>query len=194
MDTHRMRRAGRALVIVAAVAAIVAAAEHQMTGLAASDTAGIPWRVVIAPAGEPGQPLVVTGTVYRPDGVTPAPGVVLEVHQTDAEGYYSKEKSGNDNPRLKGRVRTSPEGKYELRTIKPGSYPGTRNPAHIHAKVLVPGLSEAWIDEFWFEGDPFIASAAAAKQASKGKFSAIMRCASGDDGVLRCARDIRLER
>lgn len=40
----------------------------------------------IAPAGEPGTPLVVTGVVYRPDGRTPAAGVSVYASHTNAAG------------------------------------------------------------------------------------------------------------
>lgn len=37
---------------------------------------------------EPGDALVVSGAVYVPDGVSPAPGVTVYAYNTDAEGYY----------------------------------------------------------------------------------------------------------
>src|SRR5262249_25559084 len=47
---------------------------------------------VLAGPEEPGERLVVTGTVFAPDGVTPAPGVFLYVYNTDATGHYNSER------------------------------------------------------------------------------------------------------
>lgn len=150
------------------------------------------WQTTITPQNEPGEPLVVSGTIYRADGKTPIAGALLYVYQTDAEGYYRKGSSGSDNPRLKGWMKTNADGKYELHTIKPGSYPGSRNPAHIHAKVTVPGHPEQWIDEFHFEGDPFLNEAHVRKEIAKGRFSSVMRMRRDAGGTIRCERDIRL--
>src|SRR5690606_21521486 len=81
-----------------------------------------PSRITIVPPGEPGTPLVFSGTVYRPDGTTPAPGVVLYVYQTDATGIYGPP---GRPPRLRGWLRaglpTAAAGSYEVRTTRPGS-------------------------------------------------------------------------
>jgi len=151
------------------------------------------WKTVIAPKDEPGEPLIVSGTVYGADGKTPLPGVLIYVYHTDAEGYYRKGSNSSDNPRLKGWMKTNAEGKYEFRTIKPGSYPGSRNPAHIHSKVTIPGHGEQWIDEFHFEGDPFLGETHVRNQLAKGKFSAVMRMRRDPDGVIHCERDIKLD-
>src|SRR5712691_4118516 len=49
---------------------------------------------------EPGEKLVVTGTVFAPDGVTPAARVFLYVYHTDATGHYNRE--SGEPPRLRG--------------------------------------------------------------------------------------------
>ena len=36
----------------------------------------------------PGPKLKVTGTIYQPDGKTPAPNVILYIHHTNQEGIY----------------------------------------------------------------------------------------------------------
>jgi protocatechuate 3,4-dioxygenase beta subunit len=151
------------------------------------------WKTVIAPKDEPGEPLIVSGTVYGVDGKTPIPDVLIYVYHTDAEGYYRKGSNSSDNPRLKGWMKTNADGKYEFRTIKPGSYPGSRNPAHIHSKVTIPGRGEQWIDEFHFEGDPFLSETYVRSQLAKGKFSAVMRLRRDAEGVILCERDIKLK-
>jgi len=39
--------------------------------------------------GNPGPKLKVTGTIYQPDGKTPAPNVILYVYHTNQEGIYA---------------------------------------------------------------------------------------------------------
>ena len=76
---------------------------------------------VIAGANEPGQRLVITGTVYAPDGVTPAPGVIVYAYQTDAGGEYHND--AQRVARLHGWAKSDAQGHFEFRTIHPGAYP-----------------------------------------------------------------------
>jgi protocatechuate 3,4-dioxygenase beta subunit len=111
----------------------------------------------LASAGEPGQPLNVSGVVVGPDGL-PIRGASLYVYQTDAEGYYGvKPVSDNRNPRLKLFLRSDANGGWSFDTVRPGSYPGSRVPGHIHFEVVAPGFAPR-IFEIVFEGDPFIAA------------------------------------
>jgi protocatechuate 3,4-dioxygenase beta subunit len=117
--------------------------------------AGAPSTGQISPAGEPGQPLTVSGTVVDAAGA-PVAGASLYVYQTDHEGYYGvKPASDSNNPRLKLFLRTDAKGAWSFGTVKPGSYPSSRNPAHIHFEVAASGKAPR-IFEIVFEGDPFI--------------------------------------
>lgn len=145
--------------------------------------------------GEAGAPLVVRGRIFKSDGRTPVEGATLYVYHTDARGLYS-EKDGNGGPpqpRIKGYIRTDREGGYEFRTSRPGSYPGSRIPQHIHAKVSGAGSAEQWIDEYWFEDDPFITASMREKFKDHGNFSPILKLARDRDGVFRAVRDIRFK-
>lgn len=155
----------------------------------------VPAKVTIVSDKEPGEPLIVSGTIYAPDGRTPLGGIDLIVYQTDATGVYSTSGNGGDNrnTRIHGLVRSGADGRYEFRTIKPGSYPASRNPAHIHAYVSGPGYPEYWIDEYHFDDDPFVTSDMRSK-AAKGSLSSILTLKRGADGVLRGVRDIKIER
>jgi protocatechuate 3,4-dioxygenase beta subunit len=109
----------------------------------------------VAPAGEPGQPITVSGVVVGPDNA-PIANASLYVYQTDHEGYYGvKPQSDNRNPRLKLFLRTDARGAYSFETIKPGSYPNSRIPAHIHFEVSAAGRAPS-IFEIVFTGDPFV--------------------------------------
>jgi protocatechuate 3,4-dioxygenase beta subunit len=108
-----------------------------------------------APAGEPGERLTVSGVVVSADG-SPVRGASLYVYQTDREGYYGvKPASDNRNPRLKIFLRSAADGSWSFDTIRPGSYPNSRAPAHIHFEVSARGFAPR-IFEIVFEGDPFV--------------------------------------
>jgi protocatechuate 3,4-dioxygenase beta subunit len=161
------------------------------------DAAKPTWRITIVPENEPGEPLIVSGTIYDPTGRTPLPGINLFVYQTDATGHYSprKENDGNNrNTRVHGLMQTNAEGRYEFRTIKPAPYPGRTNPAHIHAYVSGPGYPEYWIDEFLFEGDPYLTAEMKQKFGGKGNQSSILQLTRDSAGTLRGVRDIVIER
>ena len=164
--------------------------------LASSDEKPIEANATIVSEKEPGERLIVSGTIFALDGKTPLEGARLWVYQTDATGVYSTS-SGQDQryTRIHGQIRTGADGRYEFRTIKPASYPGRSVPAHIHAFVSAPGFPEYWIDDYVFEGDPFITEEAREKHyRGGGSFASVLKLTKGSDGVLRGVRDIQIER
>jgi protocatechuate 3,4-dioxygenase beta subunit len=154
------------------------------------------WQIKMVGADEPGEPLLISGTVFEPGGATPAKGITLYVYHTDARGLYSNEvaRGGQQfKPRLRGWMRTGNDGKYEFRTIKPASYPNTQLPAHIHVSVSGPGYPEYWIDTYWFEGDPFINAEQRSHLTGRGGFPSILALKRDEQGLLKGSRHIRLE-
>ena len=156
---------------------------------------GLTAEATLAGAEEPGERLVVTGTVYESDGETPAPGVLVYAYHTDAEGIYSKRGDETGNGRRHGRLRgwlvTGPDGRYRLDTIRPAGYPGSREPAHIHMTVRPPGGEEMWIDSIEFADDPRLTDAHRARLDERGG-SGIVEAVRGEDGVWRATRDVVL--
>ncbi len=152
----------------------------------------ISWQTTIATKDEKGEPLIISGTIYQPDGVTSAEGVVLFVYHTDSTGYYNKEDDAY-NPRLRGYMKTGKDGKYEFKTIKPAPYPKRTTPAHIHAQIYSSQIPEYSIDEYWFEGDPFITPEEKAKLTGRGGFNSIIKLTRSEDGILRGVRNIKLD-
>ncbi|MEO6671671.1 MAG: hypothetical protein ABIN36_19460 [Ferruginibacter sp.] len=110
---------------------------------------------------EKGQKLLVTGKVFKMDGKTPAPNVIIYYWQTDNDGYYSP-KSGMDEKakrhgHLRGWVKTDDYGKYSIYTIRPSPYPNDQIPAHIHISIKEPNIdNEYYIDEFVFDDDKLL--------------------------------------
>jgi protocatechuate 3,4-dioxygenase beta subunit len=141
--------------------------------------------------GEPGEPLEVAGQVFRPDGITPAPGVTVYVYQTDRTGIYAP--PGATVPRLRGWMTTDSDGRYGFRTIRPGSYPGETIPAHVHVQLWGDGVPWQWNEDVLFADDPLHDTRARERSATMGRFGPIRTLERGADGVLRCTHDVRLK-
>jgi len=152
-----------------------------------------PSKITIAAKQEPGERLIVAGRVFKPDGVTPLAAASVYVYHTDVKGYYTRGANDNRNPRLRGYMRTDVQGGYEFSTIKPGSYPNSRVPAHIHYVVTAAGYSER-IFEIVFEGDPFLDDRVRQDAANEWSGFSLRRLQKDDQGVWRCTQDIKLRR
>ena len=130
------------------------------------------WTARIASPSEPGERLVLRGRVLQSDGVTPASGIVVYAHQTNAEGVYAggtpETEWSRRHGRLRGWVRTGADGRYEFHTIKPGRYPSRTDPAHIHLFVVEPGRRPYWIDDVVFAGEPGVDAAYRRERENRG--------------------------
>jgi protocatechuate 3,4-dioxygenase beta subunit len=155
--------------------------------------AALSWRAEIAPDGEPGERLVVSGQVFAPDGRTPTPGVTVYAYNTDAQGYYGANRTEYP-PRLYGWMRTDDAGRFELHTIHPGSYPGMRVPRHVHFCLWGAGYPLQWVEELRFEGDPYLTPSVIAEDERRGEFRTIQKLARDRDNMLHCGFKIRLLR
>lgn len=142
---------------------------------------------------EPGQRMIISGTVYAKDGETPLAGVTVYVYQTDDRGYYAPHDAmDNKNPRLNGTMVTGTEGRYEFTTIKPGPYPGGGTPAHVHYVLTAPGL-KTLKQELHFAGDPYLSKKYVKKEAAIGRFSSVTRLEPDANGILHGIFNIRME-
>ncbi len=159
------------------------------------DPEALGWDVRIAGPSEPGDPLVLTGTIYMADGVTPAEAVILYAFHTNKDGIYpgrgEAEGDAYTDGTIRAWLRTGKDGRYRITTIRPGSYPGSRVPQHIHATVTPPGGEEVGIPDFHFADDPFLGEETKSRAASTGAGN-IVTLTKGDDGVWRGKRDIIL--
>lgn len=119
-----------------------------------------------------GRGMTITGTVYKADGITPYPGVLIYVYHTDASGRYSKNGKERGVQKWHGKhhgwMKTGMDGRYILNSIRPAQYPGNTIPAHIHSTVKEPGNKPYWINDFVFRDDPLVTSGYSASQQNAG--------------------------
>ena len=151
----------------------------------------------IASLDEPGERLRLTGRVVDAQG-HPRPGVIVYAHQTDRTGIYPGERTADDpGVRQHGRLRawagTGEDGRYTFLTVRPGSYPGTTMPQHIHLYVIEPGCAVYYIDDVLFRDDPHL-TPTAARKASLGRGGPGIVTPTRADGEWQAHRDIVLGR
>lgn len=159
------------------------------------DTLNIPSKIKMVADNEPGETMIIWGTIYLPNGETPAKDAVLSVWQTDAKGYYiaGGGGAGELHPRIHGRMKTGADGKYEFRTIKPGQYPSHTTPAHVHGHISAPDFPEYAII-YYFNGDDLITAKNRTElNNNRGGTPSIIKLIRNSSGVLIGHRDIILE-
>ncbi len=144
-----------------------------------------------------GQKLRISGTVYKPDGKTRAPNILLYYWHTNSEGVYANREGLDPKVRphgyIRGWVKTDGQGQYSIYTIRPGHYPGRSGPAHIHLLVKEPELpNEYYIDDILFEEDLRLTEAYRDKLENRGG-SGIVQTVQ-ENGVQAANRDIILGR
>lgn len=134
-------------------------------------TPNTPRRSNLVIAGISGAPLLLTGEVVdtrcRPIG-----GALLDFWQADARGEYD-----NDGFRLRGHQFADGRGRFGLRTIVPGLYPGRTR--HIHVKVQRPH-GRVLTTQLYFPGEP--------RNRSDGIFDAALLMDIRRAGAARRAR------
>lgn len=91
----------------------------------------------IAATSEPGSPLTIRGQLLGVNGSPAADAIVFGYH-TDREGLYDRRENGPHSWRLRGWVKTDKEGRFTFETIRPGSYPNSNNPPHVHFTAFLP--------------------------------------------------------
>lgn len=115
-------------------------------------------------AGRPGraqgQLIYLGGRVLDRTGA-PVRGGKIEIWQANSFGRYAHPNDDNPaplDPSFEGFavVQTDDEGRYSLKTIKPGAYPTgptSVRPSHIHFEVF--GRRERLVTQMYFAGDPY---------------------------------------
>jgi protocatechuate 3,4-dioxygenase beta subunit len=154
-------------------AAVVVSAPLMAAGLTPAQTAG-PFfpkndqadkdldltRVAGRSGSAKGEVVEINGQVLDDTGV-PVAGALVDVWQANSLGRYDHEADTNPaalDPDFQGwaRLTTDAEGRFHVRTIKPGAYPVTESwsrPPHIHFKVARRGYREI-TTQMYFQDDP----------------------------------------
>jgi protocatechuate 3,4-dioxygenase, beta subunit len=149
-------------------------------------------KITIAPESEPGSRMVVSGQVFRHDGVTPAAGVIMYAYHTDAQGIYNEQRSTQMAPRLQGWLKTDAQGRYEYRTIRPAQYPNATIAAHVHYHFWGPGVAPQYSDELLFDDDAKVTEEVRRRSAALGKFAYVIK-GTMREGVLYVTQNFRLK-
>jgi len=147
------------LVVLALFAPLAVAAQERIVGLPCEGCdyvfinrpATLSTTARIGPADEPGEAMRLEGIVRNAAG-QPQPNVIIYAYQTDAKGIYPP--GPVRHGRLRAWAQTDASGRYRFDTIRPGGYPGTDIPQHIHLHVIEPGRCTYYIDDVLFTDDP----------------------------------------
>ena len=140
--------------------------------------------------------LKITGTVYQKDGKTPAPNVILYIHHTNENGIY--ETKGDEtgwakrHGYIRGWVKTTSDGSYTFYTFRPGSYPNTSAPQHIHMTVKEPNTNAYYIDDIMFEDDKNLTDDFKNRLGQRGGSGVVLP--QMKDGIFVVKRDVILGR
>ena len=160
----------------------------------------------LADMNEAGTRIIISGQVYNLECSEVIPNTEIDIWHANDAGEYD-----NLGYNLRGKTTTNSQGFYIFESIKPGFYlnGSTFRPSHIHFKITPPGFNTL-ITQLYFQGDPYIATDAAASITS-GSFDATNRIISltqnsnGDlegtwdiiingNGVPVATRDIHLDK
>jgi protocatechuate 3,4-dioxygenase beta subunit len=151
----------------------------------------VSWRTILSKKSDKDEPMIISGTIFQPDGKTPAPNILIYFYHTDSEGYYGRSGEVRDG-HFRGWLLTGADGKYEFSSIKPAPYPNRTEAAHIHMTLTGRNFKEDSINTILFEGDKFIKEQERNSVGKWGEFTPILKLEKGADGVLRGTRNFKL--
>jgi protocatechuate 3,4-dioxygenase beta subunit len=151
--------------------------------------ASVSSRTLLAPKDDKGERILISGTIFKSDGKTPAPATLIYLYHTDVYGIYGRN-GEHRHGRYRGWMLTDDRGRYEFESIMPASYPNSTQSKHIHMTLTGRDLKEDWVDSILFEGDRFLTERERVPQ--RGGFNHVLAMEKGKDGISRAVRNIRL--
>jgi protocatechuate 3,4-dioxygenase beta subunit len=152
--------------------------------------ADVAWKTALATDADKGERMVISGTIYEPDGKTPAPNTLIYLYHTDIYGHYGQ-KGEPRHGRYRGWMLTDSAGRYEFSSIRPASYPDSTIAAHVHMTLTTATLRENSVDSILFEWDRFITTRER-NDIGRGGFNPILKMEKRADGIMHGVRDIQL--
>lgn len=125
--------------------------------------------------------LMISGTIYQSDGVTPAKDVILYISQPDEDGDYVM-KTENDKRYVhhRGWIKTDADGKYTFYTFIPGNFWRNKEVKHIHPIIKAPGKPEQEMSAFLFDNDPFLSKSCRKRMEKRGIDNNILKVEQKD--------------
>ena len=136
--------------------------------------------------------LMVTGTVFQSDGVTPAKDVIIYIDQADEHGDFDLRKE-NDKRYVhhRGWVKTDAQGKYTFYTFVPGNDRRLNQLQQLFPTIKEPSKEAYEIEPFLFDEDPLLTKLCRKRLNKKGDPSRILKLKKVD-GLLVTQKDIVL--
>ncbi len=114
-------------------------------------------------------PLVISGTVFLSDGITPAKDVILYIDQADENGNYElKKQSKKRYVHHRGWVKTDANGTYTFYTFVPGADRYSNALKTINLVIKEPNKTEYSGYNFIFDDDPLLKKSCRKKMARNG--------------------------
>ncbi len=151
----------------------------------------VSWKTALSKKSDKDEAMIISGTIFQPDGKKPAPNILIYFYHTDSDGYYGRRDEVRDG-HFRGWLLTGANGKYEFSSIKPAPYPNRTEPAHVHMTLTGENFTEDSINTILFEGDKFIKPEERNSAGKWGEFIPILKLEKGADGILRGTRDFKL--
>ena len=151
----------------------------------------VSWKTALSKKSDKDEPMIISGTIFQPDGKTPAPNVLIYFYHTDSDGFYGRRGEVRDG-HFRGWMLTDAKGRYKFSSIKPAPYPNRTEAAHVHMTLTGKTFKEDSINTILFEGDKFIKEQERNSVGKWDEFIPILKLEKGADGILRGTRDFKL--
>jgi hydroxyquinol 1,2-dioxygenase len=119
-----------------------------------------------------GEPLYIEGVVSSATGA-PLSNAIVDIWQSDDEGFYDVQRNDSSESKLRGRFRTDSQGRFYCWSIMPKSYPipedgpvgemlratgrHSYRPAHVHFMIAADN-HETLVTHIFVEGDAYLDS------------------------------------
>lgn len=128
------------------------------------------------------QPLKITGTIYKSDGVTPAEGIILYIEQADEDGDFDlREENDKRYAHHRGWIKTDANGHYTFYTFVPGNDRRYNQLSQLFPAIKEPSKPAYDLESFYFDSDPMLTKLCRKKIAKKGDPTRILKPTKKDN-------------
>ncbi|MDJ0840298.1 MAG: hypothetical protein QNK37_27560 [Acidobacteriota bacterium] len=156
-------------------------------GLVGDGTGTLSWTLNLADSDTPGVPILIEVVVYEADGKTPVAGALVEVYHSAHSAVPDTHEHHHE-----GVTRTNADGRFRIRSVRPGPFPDVGMPAHIHV-IIEPPRGRKHFLELHFADDPNLTRAQVRRDKARGEFGYIRPLKKDENGLYRGCWKIRLD-